>query len=111
MMKAIRRTVQHRSGQADRRHRPAHDTGEHIDFGAAAVLRKWPSINNERAKSSSGPYLVIDGTLDECIRGFLAKPANQRHLYEIHAAPQAHLIAPVLSAEYIIEIVRLRDFL
>lgn len=86
-------------------------TGNHVDFTVPAVLRKWPSINSERAKSSPNPYLVFDGTLDECIRAFLAKPASQRHLYEIHTAPQAQLITAVLSPEHIIEIARLRDFL
>jgi hypothetical protein len=88
-------------------------TGVHIDFSAPAVLRKWPSLNNGRISASLGarPYLVVDGTLDECIRQFLAKPANHRHLYEIHTAPQTDLVSAVLSAEHIIEIARLRDFL
>jgi hypothetical protein len=88
-------------------------TGIHIDFNAPATLRKWPSLNNERisASFSAHPYLVVDGTLDECIRQFLAKPANQRRLYEIHTAPQSDLVSTVLSAEHIIEIARLRDFL
>jgi hypothetical protein len=41
----------------------------------------------------------------------LAKPANQRHLYEIHIAAQIDLVSAVLSAEHIVEIARLRDFL
>jgi hypothetical protein len=88
-------------------------TGVHIDFGAPAILRKWPSLNNERISASLGarPYLVVDGSLDECIRQFLAKPASQRHLYEIHTAPQTDLVSAVLSAEHIVEIARLRDFL
>ena len=88
-------------------------TGTHIDFSAPAILRKWPSLNNERISASLGarPYLVVDGTLDECIRQFLAKPANHRHLYEIHTAPQTDLVSAVLSAEHIVEIARLRDFL
>jgi hypothetical protein len=88
-------------------------TGVHIDFGAPAILRKWPSLNNERINASLGarPYLVVDGTLDECIRQFLAKAASQRHLYEIHTAPQTDLVSAVLSAEHIVEIARLRDFL
>jgi hypothetical protein len=57
------------------------------------------------------PYLVVDATLDECIREFLAKPANHRHLYEIHTAPQTDLVSAVLAAEHIVEIARLRDFL
>jgi hypothetical protein len=89
------------------------DTGVHIDFSAPAILRKWPSLNNERISASLGarPYLVVEATLDECIRQFLAKPANHRHLYEIHTAPQTDLVSAVLSAEHIVEIARLRDFL
>jgi hypothetical protein len=88
-------------------------TGVHIDFNAPAILRKWPSLNNERVSASFGarPYLVVEGTLDECIRLFLAKPASQRHLYEIHTAPQTDLVSTVMSAEHIVEIARLRDFL
>ena len=88
-------------------------TGIHIDFNAAATLRKWPSLNNERISASLGarPYLVVEGSLDECLRQFLAKPASQRHLYEIHTAPQTDLVSAVLSAEHIVEIARLRDFL
>ena len=88
-------------------------TDVHLDFNAPAILRKWPSLNNERVSASLGarPYLVVEGSLDECIRQFLAKPANQRHLYEIHTAAQADLVSSVLSAEHIVEIARLRDFL
>ena len=89
------------------------EPGIHIDFNAPAILRKWPSLNNERISASLGarPYLVVEGSLDECIRQFQAKPANQRHLYEIHTAPQTDLVSAVLSAEHIVEIARLRDFL
>jgi hypothetical protein len=88
-------------------------TGVHIDFNAPATLRKWPSLNNERISASLGarPYLVVEATLDECLRQFLAKPASQRQLYEIHTAPQSDLVSAVLSAEHIVEIARLRDFL
>jgi hypothetical protein len=89
------------------------EPGIHIDFNAAAALRKWPSLNNERISASLGarPYLVVEGSLDECLRQFLAKPASQRQLYEIHTAPQTDLVSAVLSAEHIVEIARLRDFL
>jgi hypothetical protein len=88
-------------------------TDIHIDFNAPAILRKWPSLNNERVSASFGarPYIVVEGSLDECIRQFLAKPASQRHLYEIHTAPQTDLVSAVLSAEHVVEIARLRDFL
>jgi hypothetical protein len=84
-----------------------------IKFDVPAVLRKWPSLKGERVSASLGarPYMVFDGTLDECIQQFLSKPASQYHLYEIHTAPQAELITTVLSAEQIVELARLRDFL
>jgi hypothetical protein len=78
-----------------------------------AVLRKWPSLKGERVSASLGarPYTVFDGTLDECIRQFMSKPASQHHLYEIHTGPQAELITAILSVEQILERARLRDFL
>jgi hypothetical protein len=84
-----------------------------INFDAPATLRKWPSVNSERVSISLGarPYLVIDGTLDECIRKFMSQPKSQHHLYEIHTAPQSDLVSAILSAEHIVEIARLRDFL
>ena len=87
--------------------------GIQMDFAAAAVLKKWPSKNNERVKDALWPipYLVFDGTLDECITKFLKLPVAQRHLYEIHTAPQGELIPAVISSELAVEIARLRDFL
>jgi hypothetical protein len=84
-----------------------------IKFDVPAVLRKWPSLKNERISASLGasPYTVFDGTLDECIRQFMSKPASQHHLYEIHTTPQAELVTAVLSVEQIVELARLRDFL
>lgn len=84
-----------------------------VDFSATATLRKWPSIGNERAKATRWPepYLLLEGSLDACIRELLAKPAHQHHLYEIYTEPQNQLVTAVLSAEQIIEIARLRDFL
>ena len=84
-----------------------------INFDAPATLRKWPSINNERVNASLGarPYLIIDGTLDECIRKFMAMPISQHHLYDIHTAAQSDLVSAVLSAAHIVELARLRDFL
>jgi hypothetical protein len=39
------------------------DTG--IDFSAAAMLRKWPSLNKQRVSASLGarPYMISEGTL------------------------------------------------
>jgi len=59
----------------------------------------------------ASPYLVFEGTLDECMREFMSKSASQHHLYEIHTAPQPPLVSQVLSAEHIVELDRLRDFL
>jgi hypothetical protein len=87
-------------------------TEAHVNFDAMAVLRKWPSRGNERRiEGDSSPYLVIDGSLDECIREFMTKPKRARHLYEIHTAPQPPLVSAVLSGEHIMELGRLRDYL
>jgi hypothetical protein len=84
-----------------------------IDFSAPATLRKWPSVSNERVSASLGarPYLIIDGTLDECIGRFMSQPESQQHLYEIHTAPQSDLVSAILSADQVVELARLRDFL
>ncbi len=86
-------------------------TEAHVNFDAPAVLRKWPSLHNERRTEGTGPYLLVDGTLEECIREFMAKPAPMHHLYEIHTVPQPPLVSAVLSGEHIAELARLRDFL
>jgi hypothetical protein len=86
-------------------------TEAQVNFDAPAVLRKWPSLRNERRTEGTGPYLLIDGTLEECVREFMAKPASMRHLYEIHAAPQPPLVNAVLPEGLIVELARLRDFL
>jgi hypothetical protein len=82
-----------------------------VNFDATAILRKWPSRNNQRYFEGTGPYLLVDGTLDECLREFMAKPASMRHLYEIHTSPQPPLVNSVLSGEHVVELARLRDFL
>jgi hypothetical protein len=82
-----------------------------INFDAPATFRKWPSLNGQRRSDSAGPYLLLDGTLDECIRQFMAKPTVTRHLYEIHTAPQAPFIGAVVSAENVADLAHLRDFL
>ena len=86
-------------------------TKAQVNFDAPAILRKWASRNNQRYVEGGGPYLLVDGTLDECIREIMAKPASVRHLYEIHTSPQPPLVSAVLSGEYVVELARLRDFL
>lgn len=82
-----------------------------INFEAPAAFRKWPLVSGQRRTDSSGPYLLIDGTLDECIRQYLAKPPASWHLYEIRTSPQAPLVDAVISGEIVAELARLRDFL
>jgi hypothetical protein len=89
----------------------AHGTATHINFDAPAILRKWPSLNNQRRSDARRPYLVVDDTLDECIRQFLAKPLRVRHLYEIHTSPQPPLVTAVLSDNIVAELRHLREFL
>jgi hypothetical protein len=89
------------------------DQDTKIDFSAPATLRKWPSVNKERVSAALGarPYTIIAGTLDECIRRFMSQPVSQHHLYEIHSPPQSDLVSAVLSADHVVELARLRDFL
>ena len=89
------------------------DDTNRIDFDAPAILRKWPSLKGERITAAEGarPYVVVDGTLGDCIQQFKAKPVSQHHLYEIHTAVQGELVPEVMSAELIVEIARLRDYL
>ena len=81
-----------------------------VDFGALAVLHKWPSLANQRRPERES-YQVSQGTLDQCISAFMDKPAATRHLYEIHTAPQPPLVTDILSAEHVTELSRLREFL
>ena len=83
----------------------------HVNFEAPAKLRKWPSLKNQRRADGSEPYSLLDGTLDECLRQFMAKPAPVRHLYDIHISPQPPLLPEVLSEEIVAEVTRLREFL
>lgn len=57
--------------------KPTADTDPHVNFNAPASFRKWPSLNNRR-RLAPNPYLIFDGTLDECIREFMARPAAGR---------------------------------
>jgi len=84
-----------------------------VDFSARATLRKWPSMNKQRVSAALGarPYMTSDGTLDDCIRQFMGLRPAQRHLYEIHTAPQSDLVIAILSTEHVIELARLRDLL
>jgi hypothetical protein len=85
-----------------------------VDFGALAELRKWPSLNKERVSASLGarPYLIGEGgTLAECIEQFMQLPEAQRHLYEIHTAPQSDVVSAVLSPDHVVGLARLRKFL
>jgi hypothetical protein len=37
-------------------------------------------------------------------------PEAQRHLYEIHTAPQSDVVSAVLSPDHVVELARLKDF-
>jgi hypothetical protein len=87
------------------------DPSNQIDFDAPATFRKWPSLKGKRRIDSSCPYLLLDGTLGECIQQFMAKPTATWHLYEIHTVPQVPFLAEVVTAENVCELAQLRDFL
>jgi hypothetical protein len=82
--------------------------GGRINFDARAVLRKWPSLRNERRTDALDPYLILDHSLGECLRQFMAKPISVRHLYEIHTVPRPPFVKSVLPEGLILEFARLR---
>jgi hypothetical protein len=81
-------------------------TDVQIKFNAPATLRKWPSINKQRLADTAYPeaYLVLEGTLHECIREMMSKHASSHHSYEIHTVPPQPLVSAVLSAENVVEL-------
>jgi hypothetical protein len=81
-----------------------------VNFRAIAALRKWPSLENRR-REDRDTYLVLEGTLDDCITSFMQHPETTRHLYEIHTAPQPPLVTEILSPQHVVELARLREFL
>jgi hypothetical protein len=86
------------------------DEKPHVNFQAPATLREWPSLNNRR-RSDREPYLVAKGTLELCIREFMTKPPASRELYDIQTAPQPPLVPPIMEAQGVAELARVRDFL
>lgn len=48
----------------------------------------------KRVSASLGarPCLIVESTLDQCIQQFMLQPEAQRHLYEIHTAPQSDIV-------------------
>jgi hypothetical protein len=76
-------------------------------FDVPAVIRKWPSIRNERVADGAGPYLLVEGTLRECIQQFMAMPEASRHLYDILTRAQLPHVTEVLSPEHIVQLERL----
>ena len=81
-----------------------------IKFTASATVRKWPSLGNAR-RSDRTPYLVHEGTLEDCLSFVMDKPQPSRQLYDIHTVPQPPLVTEVLSGEHLVELARLREFL
>jgi hypothetical protein len=89
---------------------PTARSSDLVNFSAPATLRKWPSLGNQRRGEAANRYLVLDGTLDECLRKLTAYAASTRHLYEIHTAPQPPLVAEVTAGETVAELARLLVF-
>ena len=84
---------------------------DRVDFDKPAILRKWPSLRNQRRTSSTGPYSLVEGSLDDCVRELMAKPAPTRHLYEICTEPQLPFVSSVLAGELVVELARFRNFI
>ena len=77
---------------------------DHVNFSAPASLRKWPSLGNQRSGEAANPYLLLDGTLDDCLRRLMAYAASTRHLYEIHTAPQPPMVRQIMAGDTVAEL-------
>jgi hypothetical protein len=84
--------------------------GARINFDAKVVLRKWPSLGNERRSTANGPYFLAEGTLEDCLQQLMAKPTSTLHLYEMRTASQPPLADAVLPHAVILELARIRGF-
>ena len=82
--------------------------GARVNFDARMVLRKWPSLVNERRSAANGPYLLVESTLEDCLRQLMAKPTFTHHLYEIRTAPRVPLADAVVPVGVVLELARLR---
>jgi len=87
------------------------DNPDRVDFDKPAILRKWPSLGNQRRTDGTGPYMLVEASLDECVRELMAKPGPTRHLYEICTEPQLPLVSSVLAGEQVVELARFRSFI
>jgi hypothetical protein len=83
-----------------------------IRYDAPSALRKWPSIKGERVSPADGaaPYMVFEGTLDECLREFSVKPIGQHHLYDVSTGHQPAFEQNILSAPDVTKIIARADF-
>jgi hypothetical protein len=78
-------------------------------YSASAVLRKWPSYKNQR--TGTPPYLIVEGTLDECVRKYAAYPTKSRHLYDIQVTVTGDARAGVLPEAQLAHLARFHDFM
>ncbi len=79
-----------------------------INSNDPAFLKKSPSFANQ--PTGAPFYIVIYGSLQECIEKFMTFPAHTRHLYAIHV-PKPDLPTLILTPEQIVEFARFKDFL
>ena len=84
--------------------------GSPIVYGAAADLKKWPSLKGQRLNGKSRSYLVFSGTLAECVRELMSKPIKGISLYDIVTDPQPSFDQTVLSPGDAAEIAMRKDF-
>ena len=84
--------------------------GSPIVYGAAAYLKKWPSLKGQRLNGKGRPYLVFSGTLAECVRELMSKPIKGISLYDIVTDPQPSFDQTVLSPGDAAEIAMRKDF-
>ena len=80
-----------------------------MNFDAPAVLRKWPSLKDERVSSGCPPLLTV---LLMSASGSSCRSPHPNVIY-MRSTPlrRGELISAVLTTDQIVELIRLRDFL
>ena len=84
-----------------------------VKFDAPASLRKWPSVRNERISDTQHPSRIFwsMALLTSALENSWRSQHPNTAFTKFTQRPNPTLITAVLSAEIIIELARLRDYL
>jgi hypothetical protein len=85
--------------------------------------KHWAELAESDLRKLTNSYFLTDACLKTMLRRtwelrsvnsgspFMQLREAQRHLYEIHTAPQSDPVSAILSGDQVVELAPLRDFL